>query len=36
VLVYAGLNDRDSAIQWLQRARDQHSASMIWLMLGSL
>ena len=30
-LVYAGLNDRDSAIQWLQRARDQHSASIIWL-----
>jgi tetratricopeptide (TPR) repeat protein len=30
-LVYAGLGDRDRALDWLNRAREAHSASIIWL-----
>jgi adenylate cyclase len=30
-LVYAGLGDRDRALDWLNRARQAHSASIIWL-----
>lgn len=30
-LVYAGLGDRDRALDWLNRAREGHSASIIWL-----
>lgn len=33
-IIYAGLGEQDQAIEWLEKAYDEHDHSMVWLKVG--